>query len=54
MNQTPSSLFFAHEVSTRFSLLYSDVSKKVLGKQADEIAYHNQHAKYRKFEISQE
>ena len=52
-NRTPSSLFLQREVCTQFSLFHPDVSKKVLDKEADQIAHHDQHAKDRKFEISQ-
>ena len=52
-NPTPSSLFLNREVRTWFSLFHPNVSKKVLDRQADQIAHHDQHTKDRKFEISQ-
>lgn len=52
-NRTPSSLFLQREVRTRFSLLQPDVTRRVVDKQADQIAKHDQHAKPRSFQNGQ-
>ena len=52
-NTTPSSLFLHCEVRIRFSLFHPVIFKKVLDKQAEQIAHHDQHTKDRMFEISE-
>ena len=52
-NRTPSSLFLKREIRTRLSLLHPDVTKRVVNKQADQVAQHDLHSKARSFDVGQ-
>ena len=48
---SPSELFMGRKIRTRLDLLKPNLNSRVQSKQQRQVAYHNQHAKHREFQV---